>query len=769
MKILQKKDKLIASAQKSLQKGQIAKAIKDYEKVVEIAPDDVRSRQKLAELYNRAGNSRQGIEEFEKVGKYYTDNGFYLKAIAVFKQIQRIDPARVEVYHRLAELNGKQGLIGNALAEYRSLVAYYEKKQDTSEVVGVLTKMKEIDPENLNVRVKLAEVYALTGMKDEALDDFQEVLSVLQQKGQATKILKLHEIFYQFFPDEPVVAAGLGNALILQGESDRGIALLQELLQAEPSCAEARHGLALGFRQKGDYEQECRVWEGLLESSPGDLGLRQKQIQASLDGEKYRKALDLLEDHKSSFLEADQLASLKAYYERLREEMPDEERVTASLHTIYEATGEGCKLPDVLAPGCTEDPSGPEGRQLAVENETCCPAGDTDSVQSEGAVAEPASVVAAQADPERLEETEEEMSLSFLEETAEESEPAAAVDDSADQSVELDLDLDLDFDLEEDIEESSLPGAGDASGEDAPERALPVNQKLEPLADSAGAPSGEAEEVGFDLDFDLEEEDEAPKSAPLSPSEIESNLEEASFYLQQGLLEEAEAICRKLLESAPGSSLVEEMLQQIGGLRGETGGKDSSEGFFDLNAEVLDEIDIPRTESQPLRKDRFCPEGEFSKFKKGVEAQIDSDDAEAHYNLGIAYKEMGLLVDAIAEFDQALKDSARTVDCLTLKGMCFVEKGEFASAEATLKSGLGSEGLSEVQRISLYFELGLLYEAWGRPLDALEGYRNVAATDMFFRNVGERIEALKAQLGLEEPEEEDGSSEDGKKDRVSYV
>ncbi len=766
VKILQKKDKLIASAQKSLQKGQIAKAIKDYEKVLGLAPDDVRNRQKLAELYNRSGNARQGIEEFEKVGKYYTDNGFYLKAIAVFKQIQKIDPTKVEVYHRLAELNCKQGLIGNALAEYRSLVVYYEKKHDTEEIVGVLQKMKEIDPENLNIRVKLAEVYGLMEMKDEALEDFQEVLAVLQEKGQGAKILKLHEIFYNLFPDEPAIIAGLGEALITQGETDKGIALLQELLQADPSHGGALRSLALGYHQRGDYEEEFQILESLLEETPGDLSLRQKQILSCLDGKSHQKALDLLEEHKSSFLEADQLGALKLYYEQLREQLPDEERVVASLHTIYEATGEGGKLFDVLSSGESEEEPAPAEATSLVEDGASPPeSGDeADIDMPEDVAADLASVVESQGDSESLEEPEEEMSLSFLEETAETDEQNAAPED---ENVELDLDLDLDFDLDEDLEELSLTEVEIEGVAEVQEADLSADEDLEKITASAGSAPGDGE--GGDLDLALDVEEEASQPVACSPAEIESSLEEATFYVQQGLFDEAEAICGKLLESAPEASAVSEMLEQIRGLRSESAGKDSGEGFFDLASEVLDEIDIPQSESTSSRNDRFGLEGEFSKFKKGVEAQIDSDDAEAHYNLGIAYKEMGLIGDAIAEFDHAMRDPARTVDCLTLKGMCFVEKGEFESAEETLKYGFESEGLSEVQRISLSFELGLLYEAWGRPLDALEEYRNVADSDMFFRNVGERIEALKAQLGLDDPEDDNDSSAGDKKNRVSYV
>ena len=84
------KDKLLASAQKALQKGQTTRAIKDYQKVVELDPKDIRSRQKLADLCSKAGQNENALEAYEVVAKYYDENGFYLKAIAVLSRCRRL-------------------------------------------------------------------------------------------------------------------------------------------------------------------------------------------------------------------------------------------------------------------------------------------------------------------------------------------------------------------------------------------------------------------------------------------------------------------------------------------------------------------------------------------------------------------------------------------------------------------------------------------------------------------------------------------------------
>ncbi|MEA3544571.1 MAG: hypothetical protein U9R69_05045, partial [Thermodesulfobacteriota bacterium] len=92
------KDKLLESAQKNLRKKQVTKAVKDYAKIVELDPADVRSRQKLAELYVRINKNTDAYEQYESIAKYFSSNGFYLKAAAIYKQMQRIDPAQIVLF-----------------------------------------------------------------------------------------------------------------------------------------------------------------------------------------------------------------------------------------------------------------------------------------------------------------------------------------------------------------------------------------------------------------------------------------------------------------------------------------------------------------------------------------------------------------------------------------------------------------------------------------------------------------------------------------------
>jgi tetratricopeptide (TPR) repeat protein len=130
---------------------------------------------------------------------------------------------------------------------------------------------------------------------------------------------------------------------------------------------------------------------------------------------------------------------------------------------------------------------------------------------------------------------------------------------------------------------------------------------------------------------------------------------------------------------------------------------------------------------------------------------------------------MGLLDEAVAEFDKAVINPARRVGCLTLKGICLTEKGSPDLAEEAFKSAMAHPGLNDGERISLLYELGLLYEGWNKPLEALDSFQSVADADLFFRDVGEKVEALRKKLGLDAGEEDGESGPKGDKNRVSYV
>lgn len=104
------KNKVIAAAQKYVQKGQLDKAIKEYRRIVEAEPGDVRTWLKIGDLQAKKGSAPEATDTYLRVANHYSEQGFYLKAVAVYKQVLLLQPRFVEVHLKLAALYQQLGL-----------------------------------------------------------------------------------------------------------------------------------------------------------------------------------------------------------------------------------------------------------------------------------------------------------------------------------------------------------------------------------------------------------------------------------------------------------------------------------------------------------------------------------------------------------------------------------------------------------------------------------------------------------------------------------
>ncbi|HEV8432618.1 MAG TPA: hypothetical protein VGR95_04335, partial [Thermoanaerobaculia bacterium] len=163
--------------------------------------------------------------------------------------------------------------------------------------------------------------------------------------------------------------------------------------------------------------------------------------------------------------------------------------------------------------------------------------------------------------------------------------------------------------------------------------------------------------------------------------------------------------------------------------------------FFDLAAELESELN---EEEEPiaLSEEEQSLEEIFKEFKKGVEQQLDSEDYDTHYNLGIAYKEMGLTDEAIGEFQLASKDPKRSVECASMLGLCFLEKGMPQLAIKWYRKGLEMPEINEEEHVGLLYDLGNAYVEVGDTQNAQKAFMEVYGMNTNYRDVVSRIKQL---------------------------
>ena len=132
----------------------------------------------------------------------------------------------------------------------------------------------------------------------------------------------------------------------------------------------------------------------------------------------------------------------------------------------------------------------------------------------------------------------------------------------------------------------------------------------------------------------------------------------------------------------------------------------------------------------------------LKKFKQGVAANVEEEDHESHYDLGVAFKEMGLLDEAISEFQKALRGTQHRVRTYEALGQCFLEKKQFQVAMTILQRAVNEPGVGDEQLVGVLYLLGYTCEALGRPADAKPFYERVFSVDIQFRDVGDRLNAV---------------------------
>jgi tetratricopeptide (TPR) repeat protein len=130
------------------------------------------------------------------------------------------------------------------------------------------------------------------------------------------------------------------------------------------------------------------------------------------------------------------------------------------------------------------------------------------------------------------------------------------------------------------------------------------------------------------------------------------------------------------------------------------------------------------------------------RFKQGIAESVDAADYDSHYDLGIAYKEMGLIDEAIAEFQKALRGPTNRLASYEALGQCFVEKGQYAAATALLTRALSEPGVTDDKAIGVLYLLGRASEELRRDSEAHGYYQRVMVMDIEFRDVAKRMSAL---------------------------
>ncbi|MEM6457047.1 MAG: tetratricopeptide repeat protein, partial [Acidobacteriota bacterium] len=172
---------------------------------------------------------------------------------------------------------------------------------------------------------------------------------------------------------------------------------------------------------------------------------------------------------------------------------------------------------------------------------------------------------------------------------------------------------------------------------------------------------------------------------------------------------------------------------------------DEEDDFFNLAAELEDELsddELLRDTSEVEQPQEQSLEEIVEGFRRGVAENLSTEDYGTHFNLGIAYREMGLLDEAIGAFQLAAKDDRYRVESSSMLGMCFLDKGLPELAVKWYRKGLEAPTIQEEETLGLLYDMGAAFEQIGDVASARKTFVEIYGINSNYRDIATRLETL---------------------------
>jgi pilus assembly protein FimV len=221
------KSKALENALKFLNQGKVPQAIAEYQQILRNDPKDQATLMTVGDLYARQGDMSHAIEYFERLAQVYLNDGFNSKAIAIYKKIAKLAPNELAPLERLADLYVQQGVLSEARPLFLQIAEAHLKANHAQRAVEVLHRLLDVEPENLRVQMRLAELYNVMGQKKEAAQTYLNYAQRLFDRGEHDEAEKLVQRAIEVDPANGAAMLLRAKSLIAGGKNADAIALLE--------------------------------------------------------------------------------------------------------------------------------------------------------------------------------------------------------------------------------------------------------------------------------------------------------------------------------------------------------------------------------------------------------------------------------------------------------------------------------------------------------------------------------------------------------------
>ena len=227
------KNTITNAAQKFASRGQIYEAIAEWKKLLTVNQDG-NVYNTIGDLYLKKREQQKAVEAFEKAANIYREDGFYPKAIALFKKILNIAPEEVSALIALAQLNAERGFTNQAVNELEMVAGIFIKRNNLKKALEVFERILRLTPQDTGIKIKIAELAQQAGMTAKACQGYGAVASDHLEKGEFDQAEKNYKKALEIDPQDSSAVIGLSNLADRTGNTDQALQYLTKAISANP-------------------------------------------------------------------------------------------------------------------------------------------------------------------------------------------------------------------------------------------------------------------------------------------------------------------------------------------------------------------------------------------------------------------------------------------------------------------------------------------------------------------------------------------------------
>ena len=714
------KTKAMRNAERFLSQGKIRAAISEYQRVVENDPKDFSTLNILGDLYIKNSEKNEAVGCFTQVAEHYNTQGFAHKAIAIYNKISRIEPNSMEVSAKLAQLYQSKGSLAEARTHYTALAEQYQRKGRKIEALAIWKQIAELDPNNTDIYLKIADVCWQEDQHDEAAKAFTEAGLRMTEQERYEEALSAFSKALEVKKNYLRALNGLVKAQIGLGYADEAAKILEGILEEQPYNRDILYLLVDCYLDMGNPAEAERAVIKLVEQEPANYPKFLDLVKVYLKNNDLDAAARILSISSEHLLVGGQAEDFLTWTNEILARNPEQLDALRLLVRFYNWQRDEVEAKKAL-------------ERLAETARLLDAAEDERNALSQLVMMCPTESSYAQ----RLQEVNiangfETVDLSKTKNTAETpilKNFSATKTNGNNGYNEQFYNGNGKFDFADD--ESSALQANDLIESDfaGDVREFNFYNNEDAVYNNSEGEIVVVEENDNSLTFEAEETQGVLKLA--DELELQKEIESVEFYIAQGYKD----LALKTLYA----------LEEKFGSRHE---------FGELRRQMENPLPKPEAE-KPVQEAETKEAGQFVDLRNELgfensETQAEND-YETHYHTAVAYQEMGLMEDAIREFQDAINlvksddGTRRFFQCSNLLGHCFMEKQMPNIALMWFKRCLEVPGLGDEENQALYYELGNSYEAGGDKAKATEYFEKLYAENVDFRDVGNRVENLHAE------------------------